>query len=71
MTGARRRAEASHRQIMHGTTEVTKRYDPPATANNPMVDVKINVEGVDDDEALALADCLYNAIEDTHSAFKD
>lgn len=56
---------------MHGTTEVTKRYDPPAVSNNPRVDVKIKVEGVDDDEALALADALYNAAEDTHQAFEE
>ena len=54
---------------MHGTTEVTKRYDPPAMQDNQRVDVKIEVEGVDDDEALALADCIYNAVEDTHRAF--
>ena len=55
---------------MHETTEVTKRYDPPAVQHDPKVDVKIDVEGVDDDEALALADCIYNAVEDTHQAFE-
>lgn len=58
-------------QTMHGTTEVTKRYDPPEVSHLPKVDVKIKVEGVDDDETLALADCLYNAIEDTHNSFEE
>lgn len=54
---------------MHGTTEVTKRYDPPAIKDSQRVDVKIKVEGADDEKALALADCIYNAVEDTHRTF--
>lgn len=54
----------------HRTTTTTKRYDPPLlVAETLNVTVRIEVEGTDGDEALALADCLYDAVEDTHRAF--
>lgn len=54
----------------HRTTTTTKRYDPPRGVSDTLdVTVRIEVEGLDGDETLVLADCLYNAVEDTHRTF--
>ena len=56
---------------MQYTTEIEKRYDPPTGAGEKnSVDVRITVEGVDDD-ALALADVLREAVADAHREYQD
>jgi len=52
---------------MHNTTEIEKRYTPPTYAAEKIsVDVSITVEGTDDEDALALAAELREAVADAH-----
>lgn len=57
---------------MHNATEVEKRYHPPTGAGEKnRVDVSIAVEGADDEEALALAAELREAVKDAHRGYQD
>jgi len=57
---------------MHNTTEIEKRYAPPThAAEKNSVDVRITVEGTDDEDALALADVLREAVVDAHRGYQE
>ena len=57
---------------MHDTTEIEKRYAPPTGAGEKnSVDVRITVEGPDDEDALALADVLREAVADAHRGHRE
>ena len=54
---------------MRHTTEIEKRYDPPARKQKE-VNVRITVEGADDEDALALAAELREAVADAHREYQ-
>jgi len=52
---------------MHNATEIEKRYHPPTEPDEKnSVDVRISVDGPDDEDALALAAELREAVADAH-----
>ena len=56
---------------MHNTTEIEKRYAPPTHAGGEnSVDVRITVKGTTDEDALALADVLHEAVADAHREYQ-
>ena len=56
---------------MHNATEVEKRYAPPTGAGEKnRVDVHITVGGADDEDALALAAELREAVADAHREYR-
>lgn len=57
---------------MHNTTEIEKRYDPPTHAGEKnSVDVRITVEGTDNEDALELANVLREAVADAHRGYRE
>ena len=55
---------------MRYTTEIEKRYSPAAARGQNDVDVRISVDGPDDEEALALAAELREAVADAHRGYQ-
>jgi len=56
---------------MHEATEIEKRYAPPTYVNEKnSVDVRITVEGINDEDALALANVLREAVKDAHREYQ-
>jgi hypothetical protein len=56
---------------MHDTTEVEKRYSPAARRGQNDVDVRISVDGPDDEAALELAAELREAVADAHRGYRE
>ena len=56
---------------MRYITEVEKRYAPPTARGQNSVDARITVEGVDDEDALALAAELREAVADAHWEYQE
>jgi hypothetical protein len=52
------------------TTEIEKRYDPPTGRGQNSVNVRISVDGPDDEDALALAAELREAVADAHREYQ-
>jgi hypothetical protein len=56
---------------MRDTTEIEKRYSPVTPRGQNDVDVRISVDGPDDEDPLALAAELREAVADAHRGYRE